>query len=436
MRSVSSREKIRSGPQLPESGGDNLGRHFDSDDGEIMAPISTRGRVCEPVSRADGSAIQNGTAARSAAPVPGAVRGNLGVCSPDDITYVPLPVVQPGNNGLFTPSMHTVRPGETLWTIAKSDLGDARLWRWLAEINGLDVGKPIFAGMRLRTNPLVPDWEVILHVPVAVARPVPGGSDKFAPPEASIAARSVGHPTVVFALGEGEGSGAGLKLDGDLSLLEDLRPGLKKWTEFPEFPLGPFLVTVKLKGSIKVTKTGASPQVTFTGIGIESEAKGVANDLFGGGLDTLKLRYDPVKKQLSFGLGDKIKWGPADFSVDFDLIERAVKFSGAVKAVKIPLSGYDVEPKIGVEIKIKKRNKSLPTDKKDAEEEEDTMPQEASVAAALAVAIPVAFVVGSAVAASGVVAAAGEVAVEFGVAARALGVHLPRLVRLVGAAAH
>ncbi|RMH57389.1 MAG: LysM domain-containing protein, partial [Candidatus Hydrogenedentota bacterium] len=46
--------------------------------------------------------------------------------------------------------IHIVRSGETLYSIARSELGDGERWKELARLNGITDPRRLFVGQRLR----------------------------------------------------------------------------------------------------------------------------------------------------------------------------------------------------------------------------------------------------------------------------------------------
>lgn len=63
--------------------------------------------------------------------------------------FDPMKDQNPTSSGAGGLHMHTVLPGETLDQIAYAELGEARLWRQLAEDNNLDDPLAIAPGLRL-----------------------------------------------------------------------------------------------------------------------------------------------------------------------------------------------------------------------------------------------------------------------------------------------
>jgi DNA-binding SARP family transcriptional activator len=88
-----------------------------------------------------------------------------------------------------TNRVHVVRPGETLWDIARTELGDPRRWRELFEMNR---GTPQPDGRRLEDSELLrPGWRIELPGVLAGPSPQPARtSNAAAVPEATELARS------------------------------------------------------------------------------------------------------------------------------------------------------------------------------------------------------------------------------------------------------
>jgi hypothetical protein len=61
-----------------------------------------------------------------------------------------FPFQNPTSGGFPGYKSHLVRPGDTLDNIAAAEYGDARYWRWLAEVNNLDDPARLRVGTRLQ----------------------------------------------------------------------------------------------------------------------------------------------------------------------------------------------------------------------------------------------------------------------------------------------
>ncbi len=321
-------------------------------------------------------------------------------------------------DGRSSLSTHTVIKGETVWSIARDYLGDAKLWQWLAVMNGLEPTVPIYAGMSLRLHPSVASW-----VPV-VKTPSIDDSKNIGPVAswpATKGAENVCPAVIQFFMGQSSG-----KLDLDEGLQELFRP-----FEF-EVGLGPFIARIRLKGSLKVKRTGVvSNGLTFSQLGLEMESSrikdGIMKDISG----TVKLRYQAFSKEnqaLNLKIGDKLTFDKAEFSFEYDFAENAAVFTASAKPFKYKSDFGEVEGKIGVEVRIKKRDKSLSGDGNDFVPVDE--PYEASVAATAAVLIPVVVILGSGAAAVTEMEAVGT---AYAFAARAVSVQLPKLIA-IGAA--
>ncbi len=317
------------------------------------------------------------------------------------------------SDGLRSVSTHVVLKGETLFTIARDFLGNQKLWQWLAVMNGLEPTAPIFAGMTLKLHPLAPDWKPIVKLPPANDCQALGPVASW---PAKKAAENVCPAVLMFLLGRSSG-----KIDLDEGLQELFRP-----FEF-EVGLGAFIARIRLKGSLKVTRSGVvSNGLTFSQLGLEAETAAVRDGILKDISGTVKLRYEAFSKKeqaLQLKLGDKITFDKAEFAFEYDFAENAAVFTANAKVFKYKNELGDVEGKLGVEIRVKKRDKSLPGDGEDFVPATEEF--EASVAATAAVLIPVAIILAP------VVAAAAEVdlaATGFATAARSLAVQLPKLI--------
>lgn len=66
-----------------------------------------------------------------------------------------------------TGKIYVVQPGDSLWRIAKRELGDPLLWRGISKLNHLDSTKWLMPGMKLRLPAPLPEKKPRKKVPVA-----------------------------------------------------------------------------------------------------------------------------------------------------------------------------------------------------------------------------------------------------------------------------
>jgi nucleoid-associated protein YgaU len=60
----------------------------------------------------------------------------------------------PTSQGTYGNKVHVVKPGETMALIANMEYGDSKIWRVIADANGLDNPKDLRPGTVLEIVPL------------------------------------------------------------------------------------------------------------------------------------------------------------------------------------------------------------------------------------------------------------------------------------------
>lgn len=241
---------------------------------------------------------------------------------------------------------HTVKPGESLWSVAKSLLGDGNQWPKLAKMNHIAAPYRVLVGQRLKVMEIAGGSD---HGPSLLGNSGASASSSW---PAHFTPKISAHPSA--------GAPPGVMQPAAPVIPPAFKYEWKK--SHPPVLIGELLVTQTVKGSIAIQDQRDMSGVTLdqkTVFEYKRQADGVLKDI-----DNMsKVKWDPSNpKKLEVSLGYAVKYHGEVLSVQYVTVvpPAGMKYSFEGREIVGQRLGYKFKAKIGFDIEAQPANRLRP----------------------------------------------------------------------------